>query len=88
MAKYSNPWYLQHHCCAFDCYPQGVRKPAREAYERAMAHLAPRVPASQLLFIDDREVNIKGAQEAGLPALLFKGAEQLEADLKAAGLEF
>lgn len=64
---------------------QGVRKPAPEAYQRVLDHL--RQPGNSLVFIDDREVNTKAAEAAGIPSLLFKGAAQLEQDLKARGIE-
>ena len=42
----------------------------------------------QTLFIDDLEVNVQGAADAGLLALRFTGLEKLQEDLKAYGLLF
>jgi FMN phosphatase YigB (HAD superfamily) len=51
-----------------------------------LAHAA--CDPSSLLFVDDRPVNIQGAQAAGIPSLLFKGAQDLEQQLRSQGLEF
>lgn len=42
---------------------------------------------SATLFIDDAPANVKGAHAAGWQAVQFTGAEQLKADLRAAGIE-
>lgn len=66
---------------------QGYRKPAKEAYTSAVEALG--VPAADLVFIDDRQVNVDGALAAGFGgAILFKGAAELEQQLKARGLVF
>ncbi len=36
---------------------QGVRKPAKEAYERVLQHLG--LPPGDVLFVDDRKVNVQ-----------------------------
>lgn len=75
-------------CCPALCSVllQGTRKPAQAAYERILAHAA--CDPKNLLFVDDRPVNIQGAQAAGIPSILFKGAQHLEEQLRTQGLEF
>lgn len=63
---------------------QGLRKPQREAYERA-AELAGVAPA-QCIFIDDRESNCEAAREVGMGALRYEGERALRAQLRALGL--
>lgn len=65
---------------------KGFRKPAPEAYEAAVCHL--RLPPSQLIFVDDRAVNVDAAKQAGIDGILFKSAAQLEEQLKERGLRF
>jgi HAD superfamily hydrolase (TIGR01509 family) len=62
----------------------GVRKPAAAAYEAALAALG--VPASQCLFIDDREVNCEGARAVGMHAVRFTSVTALEPELARLGL--
>jgi putative hydrolase of the HAD superfamily len=35
----------------------------------------------ETLFVDDREDNVEGARAAGLSAIVFRGADQLRAEL-------
>lgn len=56
---------------------QGYRKPDAEAYARVLAHLG--VPAGQVLFVDDRQVNVAVGGRAGGRAggvLAARGSEQ------------
>lgn len=57
----------------------GARKPDPEFLRRVLRRtgLAPR----ELLFVDDREVNVAAAREIGIPALRFAGAAGLRAAL-------
>ena len=43
---------------------------------------------SQCLFIDDREVNIEGAEAVGMQGLLFRGYDELLEDLMKQGITF
>ena len=61
-----------------------MRKPKREAFERAAATLS--LPPERLLLVDDREVNVAGARDAGLDAVRFTGAAALEQALLERGL--
>ncbi len=67
-------------------HPQGFRKPSREAFEACLRTLD--VPAAQVVFVDDRKVNVEGAVGCGLDGILFEGAEALEVALRARGLHF
>ncbi len=54
-------------------------KPERAIYERCLEGVGLR--PDQTLFIDDREVNVLAAREAGLRALRFESVERLRSDL-------
>ncbi|HEX4786787.1 MAG TPA: HAD family phosphatase [Candidatus Sulfotelmatobacter sp.] len=58
-------------------------KPDRAIYEHALRGLG--VEASEALFLDDREVNIRAAHALGLHALRFESTGQLRRELKSAG---
>jgi putative hydrolase of the HAD superfamily len=61
-------------------------KPAREIYEHTLKGL--NVAPQEALFIDDREVNVKGARDMGLHAMVFKSIEQLRQALAAGGFPY
>jgi HAD superfamily hydrolase (TIGR01509 family) len=58
----------------------GAAKPAANAYLRCLDGLG--VTAAETLFVDDLEVNVTGAINAGLHGHLFTGAESLSAELR------
>jgi putative hydrolase of the HAD superfamily len=58
---------------------EGTAKPGRKIYDLTLARLG--IPASQALFIDDKQENIDGAKQAGLQTILFKNVNQLKTDL-------
>ena len=58
----------------------GHRKPDQEAYLGPTASLA--LKPEQILFIDDRPVNIDGAQKVGMQAHLFTSSDALETMLR------
>lgn len=62
----------------------GVRKPDPEAYLVPARALG--ASPAELLFIDDRGSNCKGAVQAGLDAVKFVGAGALRAELQRRGL--
>lgn len=68
----------------FVSWRTGVRKPDPQAYARAMRALSR--PAHELLFIDDRQVNVDAARAVGLDAERFVDAPALRRALKARGL--
>lgn len=55
-------------------YELGSAKPEREIFDYAVADLE--LPADQVLFIDDNQINVDGAMSAGLRSGLAKGPEQ------------
>lgn len=63
---------------------EGIRKPSSAAYAAAIKHLGR--PAEELIFVDDREVNVSAAAAAGMQAIRFEGAKKLEAALLEKGL--
>ena len=56
-----------------------LAKPARAAFDAVLDGLGRR--PSDVVFVDDRQVNITGAREAGLEAVLFTGPARLRTDL-------
>lgn len=56
-------------------------KPDPAIYQHTLHGLG--VMAEEALFLDDREVNIRGAQKLGMYALRFESIEQLRRELKA-----
>jgi len=65
------------------CY-LGLRKPDWSIYQRALDILGR--PAERILFIDDREGNVAGAEAAGFKAILFSGADTLRSELVRLGV--
>ena len=59
----------------------GVRKPEPAFYEQLLAELG--ADPGDVLFVDDREVNVEGAREVGLRAHRFAGAADLRTRLLA-----
>jgi 2-haloacid dehalogenase len=59
-------------------------KPDARFYRAALAEI--HLPPESLVFVDDNQANIAGAEAVGLSALHFTGAEKLRADLRALGL--
>lgn len=62
----------------------GLIKPDRAIFERHAADFG--LDPSASLFIDDSAKNVQGAIDAGWQAVLFEGAEKLEADLRRLGV--
>ncbi|NQW17780.1 MAG: HAD family phosphatase [Chloroflexi bacterium] len=65
-------------------YEVGVMKPAPLIYEALIEQSG--VEPGQILFIDDLEENIEGAQRLGIAGLVFRGREQLIDDLSKFGI--
>jgi 2-haloacid dehalogenase len=59
-------------------------KPDRAIYELALRRFG--MPASELIFIDDRAENVAGAEAVGMRGHLFRDAATLRADLSALGV--
>jgi len=60
----------------------GVAKPDQEIYKIYCEKAG--YKAEEVLFIDDREENVKGAIRFGMKGLLFENQEKLEKDMKEA----
>ncbi|MBI3587492.1 MAG: HAD family phosphatase [Ignavibacteriales bacterium] len=73
-------WIPKH----FLSYRLGALKPEREIYEKMVRAVG--LPPSDILFIDDAEKNLLGAQKIGISTLLFQGSEKLERRLGEMGL--
>ena len=59
----------------------GCAKPSPESYEQLLAGLS--VPASQVLFFDDNQMNVDAAKTAGINAVRAVGFQALQEALKA-----
>ena len=81
--RQSAKWFdlFDHLCFSGDI---GMAKPDRAIYHLCLDALG--VPASQALFIDDREVNVAAAQGVGMQGIVFRSAEQLQPELEPYGL--
>jgi len=65
---------------------KGFRKPSAQCFQTVLKHSGR--PASQHIFIDDRNQNVHAAREAGLTGILFQGdASTLITDLREAGVD-
>ena len=65
------PWLPEFDAITFSC-EVGVCKPEPEIYQDCLNKLAAR--PSQVLFLDDREYNVRAAEALGLHAVLFTDA--------------
>jgi HAD superfamily hydrolase (TIGR01509 family) len=59
-------------------------KPQPEFFFAAAERIG--APPQEILFIDDREENVKGAQAIGITGIVFTSSEQLARDLRELGL--
>lgn len=73
-------WIPKH----FLSYQLGALKPDRKIYENVIRAVG--LSPSDILFIDDVEKNLLGAQKIGISTLLFQGSEKLEKRLGEVGL--
>ncbi|HUA18711.1 MAG TPA: HAD family phosphatase [Bryobacteraceae bacterium] len=71
-------WLPEFDVRTFSC-EVGVCKPAPEIYRHCLNELG--YAASEVLFLDDRPGNVRGAEAAGMYALLFTSPEQAAAEL-------
>lgn len=61
-------------------FETGFRKPTKEAYLVAVRNVG--VAASQCLYVDDLMENVRGAIDAGLEAVQFKGTDILSQEMR------
>ena len=57
----------------------GIKKPEKGIYEITLNRLS--VRPREAIFIDDKEENIKGAEEVGINMILFESPAQLKKEL-------
>lgn len=90
----ANPIHVPHikekfsHLSHFDrqwwSHEAGVRKPHSSIYNMALSHFE--ITPSEAVFIDDLPQNVGGAQQLGINAILFEGAESLKKELTKLGV--
>lgn len=78
LGKYFDAWVISSH--------HHIKKPDREIYALAAERLG--LKTRDCLFIDNMQRNVDGAVAAGMQALRFTDAKQLEKDLKKRGIGF
>ncbi|MBW2971667.1 HAD family phosphatase [Candidatus Woesearchaeota archaeon] len=78
LGQYFDAWIISSH--------HHIKKPDKEIYLLAAEKLG--LNAGDCIFIDNKLRNVQGAEAAGMTAIHFKDAEQLEAELKRLGLDF
>lgn len=66
-------------------YEIGVEKPDPKAYQILLKKL--KLPASAIIFIDDREENVEAAEKMGIASILFVRPEELQRELKKKGVD-
>jgi len=65
---------------AFYSFDRGCQKPDPQAFKDVLEEI--KAHPEECLFIDDSEANIKSAENLGIKAILFKGADDLREELK------
>ncbi len=65
-------------------YEIGAWKPDLQSYEILLAELD--LPASDIVFIDDKVENVDAAKTLGIDAILFESVEGIRAELKKRGM--
>ncbi|AGG65599.1 HAD family hydrolase [Corynebacterium callunae] len=76
---HNQSWLDQLDALVFSC-DIGAAKPELPAFHAAQEALG--VPASEIVFIDDRLENVEAAREAGMQAFVFTSLAQLKKDLE------
>jgi putative hydrolase of the HAD superfamily len=76
--RYGLRKYIQ---VAFSSCYVGLRKPGAAIFQRALDILG--VPPERVLFIDDRQENIAGAESVGIKTIRFTAADPLRRELTA-----
>jgi len=73
------PWLPEFHARVFSC-ETGLCKPAPEIYRQCIVRLG--IAASEILFLDDRETNIRAGEALGLHAVLFTDAARAAREIE------
>lgn len=58
-------------------------KPEPEIYQRLLSRFS--LSADECVFIDDKQVNVDGSKAVGIDAILFRGADNLQEELRKRG---
>ena len=74
----------KHFKVAFSSCYVGLRKPAAPIYRRALDILG--TPPARVLFIDDRQENVEGAESVGIKGVRFTGETALRSELRSLGV--
>ena len=74
----------KHFKVAFSSCYVGLRKPGAPIYRRALDILG--TPPERVLFIDDRQENVAGAEAVGIKGVRFTGETALRSELKGLGV--
>ncbi len=72
--RQKHPSLLEHFAAAVFSCEAGCVKPERPIYDRLISAL--KIPASQIVFIDDVKENVDAAVDAGLHAIQFESCDQ------------
>lgn len=80
-ARFGLRAYIQ---VAFSSCYVGLRKPGAPIFRRALDILG--VPPQRVLFIDDRQENVAGAESVGIKGIRFTGATALRPQLESIGV--
>jgi putative hydrolase of the HAD superfamily len=82
--RFSRYGLRKHFRVAFSSCYVGLRKPCAPIYRRALDILG--TPPERVLFIDDRQENVAGAESVGIKGIRFTGESALRSELKNLGV--
>lgn len=80
----SFPWLDQFDAHVWS-YELGIVKPDAAIYAEAVQRL--RIEPAEALFIDNLEINVAGAKDAGLRSIVFRDVDQLSQELREQGFD-
>ena len=67
-------------------YEVGVMKPDPKIYDEAIRRAG--APAGECFFVDDKQINVDAARQAGIDAVRFENRDELERQLRNRGVEW
>ena len=70
---------LTHFDKVFSSHELGARKPEKQAYQSVLNYLGTK--PERAIFLDDSPVNIEGAAQLGIKAILVESPQQMQSDL-------
>jgi putative hydrolase of the HAD superfamily len=70
---------LAHFDKVFSSHELGARKPEKQAYQSVLNYLGTK--PERAIFLDDSPVNIEGAAQLGIKAILVESPQQMQRDL-------